>query len=242
MVSSNGSSPAFPRPNFKWVRQGCGLLAWVLTTLPALAEMPTYLRAALADFSPGVPPGWACTITTTRNADTLVERFDPSRAPGAQWTLLHCYGRAPTPDEVEKYAQSRPAGSPVGPQANFQKRDIEPGSLILVREDAERAEFQGAFRAESAGADKMLGHLVLHLTVTKQHPYIEKYTVSLATPYSPVLGVKMNELQVEAAFAPPEPARPSLPTTHSSRFAGRILLIPTAENLQVTFSDFTRIP
>jgi hypothetical protein len=224
------------------LRRGCSLLAFGLATLPALAAMPAYLRTALDKFTPGVPAGWACTITTTRNDFVLVERFDPSRPAGTQWTLLQCQGRAPTPEEVAKYAKSRPPGSPVGPQANFQKGDIEPGSLSLVSEDGERAEFKGAFRDEAAGADKMLGHLVLHLIVNKHQPHVEKYTLSLASPYNPVLGVKMNALQVEAAYLPPKADWPALPSTHTSHFTGRILLISTEESLRVTFSDFARTP
>lgn len=242
MANLSGSSPACPRPKSKTGRLWWCLLAWSLAALPATAEMPAYLRAGLANFLPGVPPGWACTITTTRNAETLVERFDPGQPPGGQWTLLQFRGRTPTKEEQEKYRQSRPPGTFVGPQANFQKADIEPGSLILESEDDERAEFKGSFRQESTGADKMLGHLVLHLTASKRSPYITKYTLTLATPYSPVLGVKMNELQVEATFTPPSSTHSSLPATHTSRFAGRILFIPTEENLRVTFSDFARIP
>jgi hypothetical protein len=242
MASSSGSSHAFPRPRYNPVRL-CGvLLAWSLASLPVMAAMPAYLRTALDSFNPGVPAGWACTLTTTRNDHILVERFDPSRPTGGQWTLLQCQGRAPTAEEVEKYRKSRPPGSPVGPQANFQKGDIEPGSLTLVREDNEQAEFKGAFRDESSGADKMLGHLVLHLTVSKLRPHIEKYTLSLSAPYAPVLGVKMNELQVETAYHPPATDRPALPASHTSRFTGRILLISTQEDLQVTFSDFARTP
>lgn len=204
--------------------------------------MPGYLRTALANFTPGIPAGWACTITTTRNDDILVERFDASKAAGAQWTLLQCHGRAPTHEETEKYRQSRPPGSPVGPQSNFQKADIEPGSLALVSEDDERAEFRGGFRQESTGADKMLGHLVLHLTVSKRSPHIAKYTLTLDSPYSPVLGVRMDELQVAASFAAPDAEHPSLPTEQTSRFKGRILFIPSEEILRVTFSDYIRTP
>lgn len=242
MASLSGLSPVSPRPTSNPRRHWWFVLAWSLTVLPAAAEMPGYLKTALADFIPGVPPGWACTITTTRNADTLVERFDASQAPGQQWTLLQCHGRAPSNEEREKYQQSRPPDSAVGPQANFQKADIEPGSLVLVSEDGERAEFKGAFRQESTGADKMLGHLNLHLTVDQRSPHIAKYTLTLATPYSPVLGVKMYELRVEATYTAPTPEHPSLPATHTSRFKGRILFIPTEEILHVTFSDFVRTP
>ena len=242
MANSSGLSPACPRPTINSGRRWWCLLAWSLAALPAVAEMPGYLRTALANFMPGIPPGWACTITTTRNDDILVERFDAAKAAGTQWTLLQCHGRAPTSEETEKYRQSRPPGTSVGPQSNFQRADIEPGSLALVSEDDERAEFRGGFRQESTGADKMLGHLVLHLTVRKRSPHIVKYTLRLESPYSPVLGVKMDELQVAATFAAPDAEHPSLPVEHTSRFKGRILFIPSEENLRVTFSDYVRTP
>ena len=166
----------------------------------------------------------------------------PSQQSAGQWTLLQCHDRAPTAEEKEKYRESRPPGSSVGPQAVFQKTEIEPGSLTLVREDDERGEFKGAFRSEATGADKMLGHLVLHLTANKRRPHVEKYTLTLESPYSPVLGVKMNELQVEAQFLPPGTDRPSLPAKQTSHFMGRILLISNEEDLKVIFSDFARSP
>ncbi|HWA26136.1 MAG TPA: hypothetical protein VG734_10770 [Lacunisphaera sp.] len=213
-----------------------------MVTLAARAEMPAYLRSALDNFNPGVPAGWACTITTTRNGLTIVERFDPARPAEAQWSLLQYQGRSPTAEETGKYASSRMPGISVGPQSNFQKGDIEPGSLTLVQETADRAEFKGAFREEASGADKMLAHLVLHLTVRKQNPFIEKYSLTLTAPYNPVLGVKMDELNVEATYQPPGNDRPALPSTHSSKFKGRVLLISNEEDLRVTFSDFARRP
>jgi len=242
MASSTGLSRGWLRRKSSAVRCSLGLLVGSQCANPAAADMPAYLRSALDSFTPGVPAGWACTITTVRNERTMVERFDPARPAGSQWTLLQNQGRAPTADEMTKYASSRPPGSPVGPQANFEKADIEPGSLSLIHEDADRAEFKGAFREGSSGADKMLGHLVLRLIVAKKQPHVEKYTLSLSSPYNPVLGVKMNELQVEAAFRPPSTDRPALLYSHTSRFSGRVLLIPTEENLRVTFSDFRRSP
>jgi hypothetical protein len=242
MANSSGSSPASLRRICKAERRWSCVLAWLFAVLPAVAEMPAHLRTALANFNPGVPAGWACTITTTRNDATLVERFNPSAAAGPQWTLLQYEGRPPTAKEQEKYRQSRPPDSPVGPQATFTKADIEPGSLRLLREDAEMAEYQGAFRKESTGADKMLGHLILRLTVAKRQPHVAAYSLSLADPYSPVLAVKMNELEVKATFAPPGTTSPSLPAAYTSRFKGRMLFFPTEETLRVVYSDFAQIP
>lgn len=242
MVNSSGSSPAFPRPSFRHARRiGLGFLAaWLLAT-GALAQMPEYLRAAINRFSPAVPAGWSYTLTTTRNGETLIEQFDPSRPAGGQWNLLQCFGRNPTTEELEKYAKSRPTADSGGPQSNFQKADIEPGSLHLVGEDPEQAEFLGGFRDEASGADKMLSHLNLRLFVSKKQSYVAKYVLELKEPYWPVLGVKMNSLRVETTFSPPAEGRPSLPITQQSHFTGRILLIRTEEKLELSFADFHQV-
>lgn len=203
--------------------------------------MPDYMRKALAQFSAEVPQGWAYTLTTVRNEQQVTERYDPARLPAEQWTLLRHNGQAPSASEIEQYAKSRAGGPSATPQATFQKADIEPGSVELVREDAERGEFRCAFRAESTGADKMLGHLALRLIVSKRQPRVERFALELIAPYSPVLGVKMRELQVQMTFAPPEADRPGLPATNSSHFLGRIFFFFTVEeNLRVTYSDFAR--
>lgn len=214
------------------------LLAGLAAASAARAALPDYLRAALGKFSAELPAHWAYTTTTVRKEVSTAERYDPAKPPGAQWTLLLYNGQPPAARELEKYQQLRAANPVPATTANFARGDIEPGSLQLVREDAERAEFLGGFREESAGADKMLRHLQLRLTVNKRRPHVEKFTLSLREPYTPILGVKMNELVVEMNFTPPTPDRPSLPAASSSHFTGRIFFIGTQEDLRVTYSDF----
>jgi hypothetical protein len=202
------------------------------------AEMPGYLHTALTGFNPGMPEGWAYTLTTVRNERTMTERFDPAQPPAAQWTLLEIEGRGPTDDETEKYRRSRAAG-PGGTQANFEKADIDPGSLVLLKENEDQAEFTAAFRETSSGPDKMLGHLTLRLIVNRQRPHVAACVLELKEPYSPVLGVKMTELHVETRFSAPAEGRPGLPLEMTSRFAGRIFFISTGENLRVSYRDHT---
>ena len=218
------------------------LLGALLAAVPAFAEMPAYLRAALGKFSAEIPPGWAYTLKTERDGRQTVERYDPTRPSTEQWTLLLSNGRPPTEEELAKYFKYKAGQSPGAMQSNFQKSDIEPGSITLVSEDAGRAEFTCAFREQSTHADKMLGHLGLHLTVCKQPAYVEKFTLELREPYSPVLWVKMRELVVEMGYAPPADGRPSLPSRSSSHFVGRIFLIRMEENLRFTYSDFAPPP
>lgn len=208
------------------------------------AEAPDYVRAALVSFNSEPPIGWAYTLTTVRNGDArTTARFDPTRPPMEQWTLLNLNGRPPSAKESAQFSRARAGdtGSAAG-QGTFRKGDIEPASITLVREDAERGEFQCAFRETATGADKMLGHLLLNLTVNKRTPHVEKAVLVLKEPYSPVLGVKMRELLVEMTFTAPADGRPGLPASNTSHFLGRIFFIGMEENLALTYSDFARVP
>lgn len=210
----------------------------------AAADVPDYVREALGKFTPEVPAGWAYTLTTVRNNDArTTARFDPAKPPDEQWTLLDLNGRAPTAKEAAQYARARASGgNAAAPQGTFQKGDIDPATITLLSEDSGRGEFSCGFRAEATGADKMLGHLRLHLTVNKRHPHIEKFVLELKEPYSPVLGVKMRELLVRMSFTPPAADRPSLPAVNSSHFLGRIFFIGLEENLTLTYTDLVRVP
>lgn len=216
----------------------------LLSLATAAGTVPDYVREALGKFNPEVPAGWAYTLTTVRNDDArTTARFDPAKPPADQWTLLDLNGRAPTAKEAAQYARARTSGgNATAPQGTFQKSDIDPASITLLGEDADRGEFSCAFRAEATGADKMLGHLRLRLTVNKRQPHIEKFELELNEPYSPVLGVKMRELLVQMSFSPPGSDRPSLPAVNSSRFLGRIFFIGMEENLTLTYTDLVRVP
>ncbi|HEX2861830.1 MAG TPA: hypothetical protein VHN79_09325, partial [Lacunisphaera sp.] len=140
--------------------------------------MPDHLRTALDNLNTSVPSDWAYTLATVRDERAITERFEPGRPGGASWSLIEMEGRTPTRDELEKYRRARSA-SPGGVQANFQRHDIDPGSLALVREDADHAEYDATFRETSLGPDKMLGHLALRLTVDKRVPHVAAYVLTL---------------------------------------------------------------
>lgn len=240
MPGSIGSFPACRRLRSDRWRL---LAAFLLGALAASGAVPEYFRTALAGFSSEPPPGWAYTVVTVRNdAARTKARFDPARPLNAQWTLVELNGRAPTPQEATQYARARTGAGGTTPQGTFRKEDIDPGSVTLLTEDAERAEFQCRFREVATGADKMLGHLTLRLRVNKRQPHVERAELRLDEPYSPVLGVKMRELVVRMFFSAPTADRPTLPASNSSHFVGRIFFIGTEENLTLTYSDFSRPP
>lgn len=238
MGSSSGSSPGFLPRLLSRLRLAGAVASACLAWQSAAGALPAYVRTALDAFHPEMPPGWGYTLTTVRNDRAITERYEPARPPAGQWTLVETAGRAPTEEELVKYARARSA-APGGTQANFAKTDIDPGSLTLVKEDDLKAEYTATFRDAATGADKMLGHLRLRLVVAKQVPHVVLSVLELMEPYSPILGVKMNELRVETTYSPPGPGRPSLPREIKSHFAGRIFFISTGEDLLLTYREPT---
>lgn len=216
------------------------LLAFVLLAVAARAAIPGYFREAIARYSPDAPAGWAYTLTTTRGADTSSERFDPSRPKGGEWTLLATNGRAPTADEIERYLRYKASNAPATTRATFERGDLDFENAELLREDAERGEFQVRFR-DSAN-QPLLAHVVLELTVRKSPAAIERTLMRLVERFSPALGVRMHELRVTTEHEAPTSDRPALPRSVESHFRGRLFfVIPITEDLRVVYSDFARV-
>jgi len=213
------------------------LLLALAGSLPA-APLPEPFRRALAGFVGEVPSGWAYTLTTTRDADVTVERFDPGR-PGAQWTLLQRNGRTPTADEVRQYQSFKTAHVPGTVRANFARGDLDLSSVTLFRDDPARPVYRCRFREDLD--DSLLNRLELFLTLDVAAGYFSRYELKLTEPYTPVLSVKITALTVTADFQPPADGRPALPVSSRSVFQGRVLFFKsTAEDLTIAYSDFVR--
>ncbi len=203
------------------------------------AALPDYFTRAFARLGTDAPRGWAYTLRTTRDGAVSVERYDPSRPKGGEWTLLERDGRAPDAAELERYLRYKAANTPQT-RATYEKGDIDLASVVLAREDAERAEFQALFRADVSAP--LLAHLALVFVVHKASAAVERTDLRLRAPFSSGLGMRMQELVVTTHFHPPEGEQPALPRETVSRFRGRMFfLVPVAEDLRVEFSDFARV-
>lgn len=222
------------------MRACLALVLCVFTASLAAAELPSYFGAALARFTSDAPRGWAYTLTTTRDGDTSVERYDPSRPKGGEWTLLQRNGRAATAEEIERYLRYKASSTPPTARATFEKGDLDRGTFALVRENATAAVFRGRFREDLK--EPLLSHLVLELQIAKAEPAVQSFTMRLVAPFTPALGVKMNDLEVAMEFSPPTGEQPSLPRASRSRFRGRLFFFKSIEeDLRITYSDFTRV-
>jgi hypothetical protein len=205
------------------------------------AEQPAYLASALAHFSAEPPAGWAYQATVNRGAESSVENFDPSRPAGRQWVLVRRDGREPTAAETERYQRYRETNNATaGARATFVRGDLDLGGARLLHEGAEGATIACRFRSDAA--EPMLAHLELVLAVCKQPAGIGKATLHLLAPYSPVVGMRMMELEVETTYAGSGGEFAGLPLTAVSRFHGRILWFWSIdEESRVTYSDFRKV-
>ena len=216
------------------------LLSFCCVALAAAAAAPDYLRTAIEGLHSDAPRGWAYTLTTTRENESTVERYDPSRPKGGEWTLLRTNGRAPTAEEIERYLRYKASNAPVTKRGTFERGDLDIESAQLLREDAEQAEFRLNFRHDVK--EPVLSHVVLDMRVRKEPAAAESCVLRLAEPFSPALGMRMQELTVTITFSPPSAETPALPREVVSHFRGRLfLLLPLAEDLRVEYSDFARV-
>jgi hypothetical protein len=204
------------------------------------AAAPDYLRAAIDGLNSDAPRGWAYTLTTTRENESTVERFDPSRPKGGEWSLLRTQGRAPSAEEIERYLRYKASNAPVTKRGTFERGDLDLDSASLLWEDGARAEFRLKFRSDVK--EPVLSHVILDVSVRKSPAVVESCVLRLAEPFSPALGMRMQELTVTIAFNPPSAEVPALPREVVSHFRGRLfLLLPLAEDLRVQYSDFERV-
>lgn len=205
----------------------------------AAAELPAYFHAAFARLATDAPRGWAYTLRTTRGDEVSVERYDPSRPKGGEWTLLERNGRTPDAAELERYLRYKAGNTPPS-RATFEKGDIDLGTAVLAREEAAEAEFQMLFREDVSAP--LLPHLALVLIVDRRTQTVGQYTLRLRGPFSSGLGMRMLELVATTRFNPPGDGRPALPRETVSHFRGRLFfLLPVEEDLRVEYSDFVRV-
>lgn len=226
------------RPAFRLL--GCVAAFFCVQSSTSAAELPAFFGDALAQFTSDAPRGWAYTLTTTRGDETSVERYDPSRPKGGQWTLLQRNGRAATADEIERYLRYKASSTPPTARATFEKGDLDRGTFKLLRDDATTAEYRGRFREDLK--EPLLAHLVLDLKFAKHPAAVQSFTLRLNAPFTPALGVKMTELEVSMDFSPPTAERPSLPRESRSRFRGRLFFFKSIEeDLRIAYSDYARV-
>lgn len=194
---------------------------------------PAWLAAAVHRLPEEIPSDLAYTVEIDRSGQRTVERFDPRLPAEGRWTLLARQGRAPSADEILKYARERALSSEPAYRSSIRRGQIDLVGARVLEESATQATVQLGFVPAAIAADRMLGRLELVCEIHKEPAAVRSYRLRLPAPYSPVIGVKMLLLDAGAEFD--SAARPRRTW---SRFRGRIFFRSVDESVEATYRDY----
>ncbi len=214
------------------------LLAGLAAAAAAASEPPPHVAAALAQLGSESPRGWAYTLTLTRADGSSRERFDPSRPAGTQWTLLERDGRPATAEERTRHLRYRATSAPGVAPPTFQRGDLDLSTLARIDAAAGAEVWRARFRPDAGSP--VLAHCAVDLVVPLDPPARVARTVLRAVaPFSPALGVRLDELEFTVDYLPPGEGRPALPAASRSRVRGRVFFVLRIdEDVAATYADY----
>jgi hypothetical protein len=203
------------------------------------AEVPAALDAALKTFRADGAPGWSFTQSTVAGDESLVERFDAPRPDFERWSLLEKNGRPATADERRDYAEKQTRRSRGGTAPKITD-SLDLASTEVIAETAERTTYRCRLKKPEAGdrtADFLRATLVLHQPTRT----IESFELGSTGPFSPALGIRIQEMKTVMRFSLPTAERPSLLLAVTTHLRGRAFFIKSLDqDMTVTRIDYAK--
>lgn len=200
--------------------------------------LPPEFEAALKTFRADGTKGWSFTQTTTARKDSLIERYDPSKAEFVRWTLIQKNGRAPTEKEIREYRErhSRRSGLDTAPDVTKQ---LDLPTAERISDTAERVTYR--FHLKSGGKDDTSAQYMTALfTFHKPSSTIEQIELGNTEPFSPMIAVKIQEARTIIYYTLPTADRPTLLDRITVRVRGRAMLMKSLdEDMTVSYSDYS---
>ena len=212
----------------------CGLSATVF------AATPRELAQALETFRSDPPRGWSFTQTTSAGGKSTVERCDATKPEFSRWSLVQKDGRAPTPEELQDYAEARSRRSRGGTAPNLTDQ-LFLDAIETLGDTAERATFRCPIRPGES-RDKTALALRATIVVHKPTRTIESIELANVEAFSPTFGVKIAALKTLMTYSLPTSDRPSLPQKVATHVRGTAFLFKSLDSdLTVLFSEYVKI-
>lgn len=204
---------------------------------PVCAALPPALQTALKNFRGDPPPGWSYTQTTAGQGKSTVERCDAAKPEFDRWSLVQVDGRAPTPDELARYAENRSRRSRTGTAPRISEQ-LDLTSCETLSDAPDRARYRFRLRPGES-SDKTAPALRATLSLHKPTQTVESIELSNVAEFAPTLGVKISELKTTMTYSLPDADRPALPQKVETRTRGRAFFFKTLDaDMRVTFSDY----
>lgn len=209
--------------------------------MPASAApgVPAALAEALKTFRADPPRGWSFTQTTIAEGKSTVERSDAAKPEFSRWSLVQKDGRAPTPEEIQDYAEARSRRSRAGTAPKIVDQFVL-AAIETLGETAERVTFRCPLR-QGESRDRTALALRATIAVHKPTRTVESVTLANLAPFSPMLGVKIAELKTVMTYSLPASETPGLPQSVVTRVRGRAFVFKSLDaDMTVTFSKYAR--
>ena len=206
----------------------------------ALAVTPRELAAALETFRSDPPRGWSFTQTTSAEGRSTVERSDATRPEFDRWSLIQKDGRAPTPKELQEYAEARSRRSRTGTAPKLVDQFVLE-AVEVVAEDSDVATYRCPLRPGES-RDKTALFLRATIVVHKPTHTVQSIELSNIETFSPTIGVKITALKTVMTYSLPAGEIPSLPQQVSTHIRGSAFVFKTLDaDMTVTFADYVRV-
>lgn len=205
----------------------------------AVAALPPVLDTALKNYRGDPPPGWSYTLTTAAEGKSTVERCDAAKPDFERWSLLQVDGRAPTAEELTRYAENRSRRSRTGTAPKISEQ-FDLASLETLSDTPERARYRFRLRPGES-SDKTAHVLRATLTLHKPTQTIEALELHNVEAFAPTIGVKITELKTTMTYSLPAADTPAFPQKVTTHTRGRAFFFKSLDaDMTVTFSDYRR--
>lgn len=215
------------------------LLLLASITLSALASVPAELEAALKEFRADPPKEWSFTQTTAGEGKSTIERCDARKPEFDRWALVQVDGRAPTADELARYAENRSRRSRTGTAPKIVEQ-LDLATIETLEDSPDRAIYRFRLR-RGENADRTAAFLRATLTLHKPTRTISTLELANVSDFAPTIGVKITELRTTMTYSLPTADTPALPQQVVTRQRGTAFWFKALDaELTVTFSDYER--
>lgn len=213
----------------------------VLAVSPAFAaEVPANLAAAIAEFRTEPPKGWSFTQTTVADGKSTVERYDAARPEFDRWKLLAVDGRAPTPEELARFGDTRSRRSRGGTAPHLGTQ-LDPATAEALGDDGERVTLRLRLKPGEL-TDRTAEFLRATIVWHKRSRTIERLELANTTDFSPAIGVTIRQVRTVISYTLPDGETPALPRDVSTRQVGTAFWFKSLDaEMKVTFSDYARV-
>lgn len=235
----NFLDPALRYSRLRCTRLCVFMVATVSVSLGAARAAEPELAAALKTFRTDGPKGWSFVQTTEAAGQSRVERFDGAQPEFNRWTLLKQDGQAATPEEVQDYQEkaSRRSRGGTAPRLTDQ---LDLGTAKTVGRDSERTTYRCSLKPAESG-DATARFLKATLVLHRPTSTIETFTLASIEPFSPSLGVKIQEMVTTMTYSLPTATEPSLLLSSRTRVRGTAFWFKSLDaDRVVTYTEYMR--